>query len=154
MIAIHFAIFAGIGLLIVITITGLAGLIWYSRCEFKRVLETKSFITQAAPVSLLIKYTSTSGAAALVSIVSLFILYNIIDRSGDSWPLLVICTVGVVVSNLLVAVQFRDKPTRAVLTGIIAATTLLICGETLSENGQSQTARLPSSLGRGDVNAN
>jgi len=85
-----------------------------------------------------------------MSIVSLFILYLLIDPKGDYWLLLVICTIAVVVSNLLVAVQFRDKPTRAVLTGIISAITLLICGEIVPDGGQTQSAQILMHFGIGE----
>jgi hypothetical protein len=151
MVAIHFAMYAGIGPLIAITIVGLPGLIWYSHCEFKHILKTKkSLITQASKRSLLLKYTTASGVAALANVVSLFVLYHLIDPNGHYWGLLVICTIAVVVSNLLVAVQFRDKPTRALLTGIISACTLLICGEIIPTGGLSQSEQILKKFGIGD----
>ncbi len=148
MVVIHLAMFAdSVPLMAVATVVGLTGLAWYSRCEF---LSHKSLKTHATRRSLLMKYTVTSVVAALAGIVSLFILRQIIDPQKHSGKLLLTCTVAVIVSNLLVAVQFRNKPTRAVLTGIIAAITLLICGETFSESHQSQSEGIMRRFGVGD----
>jgi len=150
MVAIHFAMLAGSGPLIATAIVGLPGLVWYSYREFKQALKAKLLITHIPRHSLLLKYTAASGVAALASIVSLLFLYYLIDPRGDYWLLLVICTAAVVASNLLVAVQFREKPTRAVLTGIISAITLLICGEIVPTGTQTQSAQILMFFGIGE----
>src|SRR4051812_25155029 len=85
MIAIHLAMFAeNVPLLGAVTIVGLVGLMWYSRREFGRelvrILPLKK--TQTPQSSLLVKYTATSGVAALASIMSVLFIRKLIDPNG------------------------------------------------------------------------
>jgi hypothetical protein len=152
MVALHLALFAGdTRLLGATTIMGLLAVAWYSLREFWRELKRQPLgPTTAMLRTLLVKYIVTADIAALSGITSLFVLSRLVDPGVPSGKLLTICTIGMVVSNFLVAVQFRQKPTRAVVTSIVAAITLMICGETFSEPGASQSERLMASFGVGD----
>jgi hypothetical protein len=111
--------------------------------------------TTADRRSLLLKYVGLFDVSALVSLAAVLVLYSIASRGNavGRWPMLVICTVLVVVSNLLVAVQFRNKPRRAVLTGIISALMLLVCGEAFYGKDAAISTQIMESLGlRGEAN--
>jgi hypothetical protein len=151
MVLAHLAIFANDPYLVwTSTIVGLAGLTLYSYQEFFRELRKKKFETKATLRSLLVKYVLSADIAAIASVMSLLILRRIVDPESRSVKMFIICTAGVVVSNLLVAVQFRNRPTRALLTGIVAAITLLICGEFFAGTGVTQSERIMKSFGLGD----
>lgn len=152
MIALHLALFSGDGtLMIVATIAGVLALAWYSFRQFWKELEGK-FLgpTTATLRSLLLKYVITTAIAALSSAASLFILDHLVNLNHHSPALLTICTIGVVAVNFLVAVQFRQKPTRAVVTSIVAAIALMICGESLADRGLSQSERILALFGVGE----
>jgi hypothetical protein len=97
----------------------------------------------------LYKYTATAGVAGLAGLTSFLIIYTIVSPSAESAGLLFICTLSVVVSNLLVAVQFRQKPVRALVTGVVAALTLLIAGEILAGDKEALSARVLDQFGIG-----
>jgi hypothetical protein len=99
----------------------------------------------------LYKYTATAGVAALAGLTSFLIIYTIVSVSPSfkSAGLLFICTFSAVVSNLLVAVQFRHKPVRAILTGVVAALTLLIAGEILAGDREALSMRVMDQFGIG-----
>ncbi len=156
MIALHLALYTGDDRLLVATIVaGVAGVAWFSLRQF---LAELSLEVPGRPVdapvprqhSLLGKYVATTAIAALSGAVALFILSRLVDPEGESLTLLTICTIGVVVTNLLVAVQFRQRPIRAVVTSIVAALALLTCGESLAKRGQSQSERMMASFGVGE----
>ncbi len=91
--------------------------------------------------SLLSKYVLALGLSSVMSLVSVLLIHALIvpgKPDPRAWLLMTICTSVVVTSNLLVAVQFRNKPSRATLTGIVAAVALLIAGEALSEGLSTQ----------------
>ncbi len=151
MVVLHLAIFAGdIRLLAATTVVGILAVTWYSLWEFLKEINKRPLQTSAKKRSLLVKYVVTADVAALASVTSLFILSHLVDPRRHSWGLLVLCTIWVVVSNFLVAVQYRQRRDRAVMTSIIAALTLIICGETFSERRASQSERLMASFGVGD----
>lgn len=97
----------------------------------------------------LYKYTAATGVAGLAGLTSFLIIYTIVSPSVESAGLLFICTLSVVVSNLLVAVQFRQKPVRALVTGIVAALILLIAGEILAGNKEALSMRVMDQFGIG-----
>jgi hypothetical protein len=149
--AIHVAMFANSRwLTMIIAVAALIGLMYYSYWEFRYALIPGQQKTQAPQSSLLLKYTATSGIAALASIASVSIIHHAIDPQGHSGQMLFVCTLVVVISNLLVAVQFRAKPTRAALTGVLAAITLLTCGEIFPVDGQTPAKGILKSFGIGD----
>jgi hypothetical protein len=94
--------------------------------------------TPGSSSSLLLKYVVLFNISALISLVSLLFLYAIVDPDEGSW-MLVICTCVVVATNLLVAVQYRRRPGRAVVTAILATLVLLGCEESKSLSGQQES---------------
>lgn len=153
MILLHLALFTGDdGLLVATIIFGVLGVALFSLRQFHSELEEPD-----APIdpglrlhSLLGKYVTTTAIAALSGATALYILSRLVDPQRESATLLTICTIGVVVTNLLVSVQFRNRPTRAVVTCILAALALLTCGEALAPRGQSQSERMMASFGVGE----
>lgn len=95
------------------------------------------------------KYFLTTAIAALASNASLFFLSRLVDPRRESIPLLFICTTWVVLANLLVAVQFHQRPARAAATALVAALTLMACGEALAKPRLSQSERIMSWFGIG-----
>jgi hypothetical protein len=65
--------------------------------------------------------------------------------------MLLVCTLVMVVANLLVAVQYRRQPGRAAVTAILAAGVLLACGEIKSIAGDEEalSSRLMGRFGFG-----
>jgi hypothetical protein len=128
----------------------LAILTWYSHREFSKDLRRTAIRhTDAMKNSLLLKYVATVDVAALLSVASLLLIYRIVDPNRTSALLLMICTGVVVISNSLVAVQFRHKPGRAIVTGILAAFVLLTSGEVLSDGRAALSTRLMEKFGFG-----
>jgi hypothetical protein len=131
---------------------GMAGLIFYYFSDFREILATLkcklALHTQAENPSILAKAVLTASFAAFTSLVSLLFLYRFVNPESKSLPLLSICTLVVVGSNLLVAVQFRNKLPRAVVTGVLAALVLLFCGEILSEDA-AHSIRIMEKFGLG-----
>jgi hypothetical protein len=125
---------------------------WHSYVQFSRDFRDKPpRETSADSKSFVAKYVATTAIAALSGITSLVILSQLIDPGSESGRLLTICTVGVVVTNLLVAVQYRQRPTRAVVTSIVAALALMISGEVFATRGLSQSERLMNEFGIGET---
>jgi hypothetical protein len=102
--------------------------------------------------SLLLKYVGLFDVSALISLASLLFLYALIDPSKESPWMLTICTVAVVVTNFLVAVQYRLRPGRAVVTAILATLVLLRCGESESLVGKNTalSSQLMAGFGVGE----
>ena len=124
----HFAVITTTAIL------GLGLLAWYSWKMFREILRKISKIskkrTDASEHWLLLKYVIAFDLAALLSATSLLFLYFIFNQdNGASGPLLFLCTVLVTLSNLLVVVQFRNKPKRAAVTAVLSALVLLVAGE-------------------------
>ena len=108
----------------------------------------KALRTEAEGPSLRTKYIAAAGFAALAGVASLLILYKlVVQQDAQCWVLLGICTLLVVVSNFLVAVQFRTKIRRAVVTGIFAGVLLLSSGEILSNGQYAQSLHIMEKLG-------
>jgi hypothetical protein len=149
MIALHFAMLENVILVGTTAISGLVVLTLFYHSEFSDILKE----VKERRASRLLKAVAAADVAALLSFVSLFVLYKIVDPEGYSWPLLLLCTLVVVVSNVLVAIQFRNKPGRAALTGIVAALVLLFCGEVVSEGRAALSTRIMErfGLGKGSV---
>jgi hypothetical protein len=99
--------------------------------------------------SLVLKYVGLFNVSALISLTSLLFLYAIVNPGEGSWRMFLICTVVVVVTNVLVAVQYRRRPGRAVLTAILAALVLLGCGESLAGPQAAISSRLMARFGIG-----
>ena len=106
-------------------------------------------VAHASPGSLLLKYVGLFNVSALISLASLLFLYAIVDPSEESWRMFLICTVVVVVTNLLVAVQYRRRAGRAVVTAILATLVLLACGEIFSGRQTALSSRLMAGFGFG-----
>jgi hypothetical protein len=153
MLMVHLAILADDGWLTAgAVVVGLVALTWVSLRGFLAELRQTPRKTQGKVNALLTKYVLAADVAALSSVLSLLLLETIIDPERCNWRLLLICTVSVVVSNFLVAVQFSNKPVRAILTAIIAAITLLICGEFFfSLPGATQSERILAKFGFGNL---
>lgn len=153
MVALHLVLSTGNDLLLVAsTVVGVLAVAWYSLRQFRKELGSSKSLgpTTASMRSLLLKYVVTTSIATLSGITSLFILAGLVAPQQPP-TLLAICTIGVVVANFLVAVQFRQKPARAVVTSIVAAMTLMICGENLATQGLSQSERIMAGFGIGEA---
>ncbi|HEV8577865.1 MAG TPA: hypothetical protein VGX68_02185, partial [Thermoanaerobaculia bacterium] len=100
--------------------------------------------------SLLLKYVGLFDVSALISLTSLLFLFAIANPGKDSWPMFILCTVVVVVTNVLVAVQYRLRPGRAVLTAILATLVLLVSEESLAKKEDALSLRLVSQFGIGE----
>lgn len=165
MLALHLALWARHDALSIATaLVGVVLVSWWSTSYLLRELEgelrddkqggeqdSSDWDSQAAGSlpSFLWKYAVTTALAAVSSIASLFVLNELLNPERESWTLLAICTASVVVTNLLVAVQFRQRPMRAAMTGIVAALMLMACGEILADTGRSQSERIMSRFGIG-----
>jgi hypothetical protein len=78
--------------------------------------------------SKLTKYVFSFNVSILLSLFAIAIISWILRIEGIWW-LMALCSVVVVSSNLLVAMQFRIGATRSILTSAIAATLLLAASE-------------------------
>ncbi len=133
--------------LVIATISGLIALTGYSLLDF-RTLRRHLSLEKDKARSLRVKYITAVNAAALSSFASLLFIEWLVKASA-TLQLLVACTATVVISNFLVAVQFRNKPGRAVIVGIIAALVLLCSGEYLDGGKQALSLRIMSGFGLG-----
>ncbi|HLW80195.1 MAG TPA: hypothetical protein VKU44_11420, partial [Terriglobia bacterium] len=78
--------------------------------------------------SKLTKYVFSFNVSVLLGLFGLAVISWILRAEDDLW-LMALCSLVVVASNLLVAMQFRVGITRAMFTTAIAATILLVAGE-------------------------
>lgn len=101
------------------------------------------------PATLRLKYVMSASLSAWVSLAALLILYSIASPSEHSPFMLSICTAVVVASNFLVAVQFRQRPARAITTGLLAAFILLVCGEFVEGGRAALSTRVMEEFGLG-----
>lgn len=101
------------------------------------------------PPTLRLKYVMSASLSAWISLAALLILYSIASPSEHSPFMLSICTAVVVASNFLVAVQFRQRPARAITTGLLAAFLLLVCGEFVDGGRAALSARVMEEFGLG-----
>jgi hypothetical protein len=140
---------------------GLAALIGYYWFDFDVLLE--HVVHKNEHRSRRIKAVAAATFSAFIGLIALLIIYHFVapaDSSGSGkgrpdFYLLMVCTIVVIASDLFVAVQFRDKLTRAVLTGAVAGLVLLFCGEILAGGAASHSKRILEQfgLGGGDRNA-
>jgi hypothetical protein len=134
-------------------IGGLTGLTIYYHLDFDVLLEKVN--AEADRRSRRIKAVAAVDVATLASLTALLLIYHFVAPTSNSkkeWPLLIVCSLVVVVSNLLVAVQFRNKLPRAIVTGILAGLLLLFCGEILSRGAAAQSTRILERFGIGGRN--
>lgn len=133
-------------------LVGLLAITWYSARVFSKELRRRPMPHAGATRrSLLVKYVLSANAAALAGFTSLWVIGRLVAGKSHSPLLVLICTIWVTGSNLLVAVQFRKHGSHALMTGIVAAITLVICGETFAESGSSLSERLLVGFGVGDT---
>jgi hypothetical protein len=112
--------------------------------------------------ALLTKHLGAFGVSASISLASLVWISHLEDPAPNSsppptapgWLLLpVICTLVVVLANLLVAVQYRGRRMRALVTSILAAAILLVAGEYLPERSAERvSSRILARFGIGGDN--
>lgn len=133
----------------------LALISWFLARKFQKHIEWKEQhhqrVTSTAPGSLLLKYVGLFNISALISLTSMLFLYALVAPGKGSWRMFLVCTLVVVVANLLVAVQYRRRPGRAAVTAILAAVVLLACGEIKSISGDEEalSSRLMGRFGFG-----
>ena len=96
--------------------------------------------------ALLAKYIATFAVSATISLASLIAIARIIDPLGHSVLMLALCTVIVILANVFVAAQFRKRPSRAVVTSLLAAVILLAAGE-LQQSDGPMSERVLSAFG-------
>ena len=134
-------------------LTFLSGYLWK---RFRDHLKNKRhWVTQAQErqKTLLLKYVAAFDLSAVASLISVLLLYRLVQAEADAekvWPMLLICTVVVTTANLFVAVQHRDRPWRSVMTAILFALTLLACGEIVAEGEAAVSTRLMEKFGVGE----
>lgn len=97
--------------------------------------------------SYLLKYVLSFSVSALASLISLLFIYAIVDvKTG---VMVAICTGLVTLTNFLVAVQFRNRPRRAILTAFLATLVLLVCSETVDRGKAALSTGIMKKFGLG-----
>lgn len=163
MAAVHLAaLVPGPWVILATAVVSLLALCRYSYRQFKTVLKSLlqdssdprlNALIKERKDSLLLKYTAAAGVAALVGVTSLLIIYAITSSGDENKWLLLVCTLAVVISNFLVAFQFRHKPVRAVVTGLLAALVLLTAGELLASRQAAFSVRVMDQFGIGGTDS-
>jgi hypothetical protein len=104
-------------------------------------------VPPATSPALLVKYLLAFISSAGISLVSVVVI-SYVEDPHDHVPLLVLCTIVVIIANLLVAMQFRSRRMRAIVTSFLAAAVLLAAGEIMQQRPeQRMSARVLSQFG-------
>lgn len=121
-----------------------------------RRLAPKSTTRDPDRFSLLCRAVLAFGSAALLSLMALWFFHYIYKgrapglQDGIPWELLVLCTLVVIVTNLLVSVLFHEHRRPAIFTSFLAALLLLGAGHLLGEKPQDTlSARIMERFGFG-----
>jgi hypothetical protein len=110
--------------------------------------------------SLICRAVLAFGSAALLSLTALWFFYRI--YRGPSWggsnesdllSLLVLCTLVVIVANLVVSVLYHKAPQAALLSSFLAALLLLGAGQLLPPASMSLPAKIMARFGFGAQSA-
>jgi hypothetical protein len=97
--------------------------------------------------ALLVKYLLAFISSAGISLVSVVVI-SYVEDPQDHVPLLALCTIVVILANLLVAMQFRSRRMRAIVTSFLAAAVLLAAGEVMQQGAEHRmSARILSQFG-------
>jgi hypothetical protein len=100
-------------------------------------------------LSLLCRSILAFDSAALLSLMALWFFHRIYKGGASEaqvrvpWELLVLCTIVVILTNLVVSVLFHKRRRQALLTSFLAALLLLGAGEIL---GTEHEATLPAKI--------
>jgi hypothetical protein len=81
------------------------------------------------------KYSFWFTLSVLLSQTSMLLLYRLSGTPKELWPfavLTLLCTTGVLISNLVVAVRYRHYPRQAVAACLVAASLLLFAADSFS----------------------
>jgi hypothetical protein len=100
----------------------------------------------AGRVSLFCRAVLAFGSAAFLSLMALWFFHRIYqgwDQSGVPWPLLMLCTLVVIVTNLVVSVLFRGHRRQALFASLLSALVLLGAGDLL---GAKPADNLPAKI--------
>jgi len=109
--------------------------------------------------SLICRAVLAFGCAALLSLTALWFFYRIYGPSwggsneSDLLSLLVLCTLVVIVANLVVSVLFHKAPQAALLSSFLAALLLLGAGQLLPPASMSLPAKIMAHFGFGAQSA-
>ena len=112
-------------------------------------------------VSLLCRAILGFGSASLLSLTALWFFHRIyrggtpkIPRDGVPWGLLVLCTLVVIVTNLVVSVLFHKHRRQALFTSFLAALLLLGAGQLIgADPAQGLPAKIMEQFGFGGQSA-
>ena len=82
------------------------------------------------------KYASWFTLSVLLNQISMLVIYRLSGRPEATYffVLTVICTTGVLISNHVVAIRYRQHPRQAVLASLVAAALLLFAADRLSSS--------------------
>lgn len=107
--------------------------------------------------SLLCRAVLAFVSAALLSLAALWFFYRLYkggSGSGDApWPLLLLCTLVVILTNLAVSVVFEQSRRRAILASFLAAVLLLGAGQLIGDRRDGLPVKIMERFGFGGKTA-
>jgi hypothetical protein len=142
--------------LALLPLVSFAALFLHSRIEARSVGQTAGHASHDPDhFGLLCRAALAFGSAALLSLMALWFFHRIYERkpwepAGVPWSLLVLCTLVVIVTNLVVSVLFHDHRRQSLFASFLAALLLLGAGQLLGTDPENTLpARIMASFGFG-----
>jgi hypothetical protein len=133
----HIALLAGVLRYSLVALVLLGGVFFWMQRVFKKLLVTASIVPPLCEDLLqrmVFKYACWFTLSVLLSQISMLIIYRLSGRpAGEKFVILtLICTLGVLISNHVVAARYRRHPRQAIVASLLAASLLLFAADRFS----------------------